>query len=71
MAGLDTEENSVVDEASLDCPYCGENISVLIDSSVEEQEYYEDCSVCCVPILFLVTIDVVKNINLIVKRDDE
>jgi hypothetical protein len=37
---------------SIDCPYCGELIEVLIDSSVDCQEYIEDCSVCCRPIIF-------------------
>ena len=34
------------------CPYCWETISVLIDSSVAEQQYVEDCEVCCNPIEF-------------------
>ena len=29
------------------CPYCGEPIEVLVDSSVESQHYIEDCQVCC------------------------
>lgn len=33
------------------CPYCGESIELLIDCSVEEQEYIEDCFVCCRPII--------------------
>ncbi len=33
------------------CPYCGERISVLIDTSVDSQQYIEDCEVCCRPIL--------------------
>ena len=33
------------------CPYCGEPIEVLVDPSVEDQEYIEDCSVCCRPII--------------------
>lgn len=33
-----------------DCPYCGEPIELLIDCSVAEQDYVEDCSVCCSPI---------------------
>lgn len=32
------------------CPYCGESIELLIDTSCERQEYIEDCSVCCRPI---------------------
>lgn len=31
------------------CPYCGEMITLLLDLSVEEQSYIEDCSVCCQP----------------------
>jgi len=37
-------------EQAISCPYCGETISVLIDCSVEQQEYIEDCQVCCRPI---------------------
>ena len=37
-------------ENDMHCPYCGELITVLIDCSVEQQEYIEDCQVCCRPI---------------------
>ena len=33
------------------CPYCGEHIELLIDTSITEQEYVEDCEVCCRPIV--------------------
>jgi len=39
------------------CPYCGETIEVLIDCSVPEQHYIEDCQVCCRPINFGVSVD--------------
>jgi len=32
------------------CPYCWENISMLLDSSIKETTYIEDCEVCCRPI---------------------
>lgn len=32
------------------CPYCWEEISMLLDSSVPKQIYIEDCEVCCRPI---------------------
>ena len=32
------------------CPYCGENISMLIDLNFNNQKYIEDCEVCCRPI---------------------
>ena len=31
------------------CPYCWEEISMLLDSSVRKQTYIEDCEVCCNP----------------------
>ena len=32
------------------CPYCGEQISMVLDLSVRRQSYVEDCEVCCNPI---------------------
>jgi len=32
------------------CPYCGEEISTSIDTSVDHGQYVEDCEVCCNPI---------------------
>ena len=29
------------------CPYCDENISMLIDLNFNNQLYTEDCEVCC------------------------
>jgi hypothetical protein len=34
----------------IDCPYCGEVITVMLDESGGEQRYIEDCQVCCRPI---------------------
>ena len=43
--------------ADIDCPYCGERIEILLDASAGEQDYIEDCQVCCRPITVHVTID--------------
>ena len=32
------------------CPYCWEQISMLLDVSVGSEKYIEDCEVCCNPI---------------------
>lgn len=32
------------------CPFCWEDISMLLDGSVRQQKYIEDCEVCCNPI---------------------
>ena len=42
---------------TISCPYCGEHIDILIDGSLPEQEYVEDCQVCCRPIVLNVTVD--------------
>jgi len=38
------------DTSRQSCPYCGEMIELVIDCSLGEQSYIEDCSVCCRPI---------------------
>ena len=32
------------------CPFCWEEISMLLERSREVQNYIEDCEVCCQPI---------------------
>jgi|TARA_R110001583_G_scaffold5434_4_gene29129 hypothetical protein len=39
------------------CPYCGERVELLVDSSEGEQLYTEDCEVCCQPMVVSVAID--------------
>ncbi len=39
-----------MDEHFFQCPYCWEQISMLIDTSQREQSYIEDCEICCNPI---------------------
>jgi len=46
-----------ISETNISCPYCGESISVLVDDSVPEQSYVEDCQVCCRPIVLDVIVD--------------
>lgn len=41
----------------LSCPYCGEEIQIVVDCSVSGQDYIEDCQVCCRPISLYVTIE--------------
>ena len=43
-------------ERTIGCPYCGEAISILVDESLPEQQYTEDCQVCCRPIVLDVTV---------------
>ncbi|MBB3104953.1 CPXCG motif-containing cysteine-rich protein [Azomonas macrocytogenes] len=29
------------------CPYCGEQVETVLDLSAGDQQYIEDCPVCC------------------------
>jgi hypothetical protein len=57
--GLDEErppsDGTADREAIVDCPYCGEPNTIALDpGSGEDQEYVEDCQVCCRPWLMYV-----------------
>ena len=38
-------------EVRVQCPYCWERFTLLIDTSIDSQEYVEDCEICCRPML--------------------
>lgn len=40
----------LIDTRTITCPHCGETIEIVLDLSVPDQSYIEDCSVCCRPI---------------------
>ncbi|NNK39188.1 MAG: CPXCG motif-containing cysteine-rich protein [Winogradskyella sp.] len=44
-----------MEEYFFQCPYCWEEISMLIDLSQSQQSYIEDCEICCNPIQLNVT----------------
>jgi len=46
VAGSDTLERFL----DIECPYCGELITIRVDLSAGSQTYIEDCQVCCQPI---------------------
>jgi len=60
----------VMEAKLLMCPYCGESFTVLVDCSMDEQNYIEDCQVCCQPIVLDVNITGEK-VMLQARREDE
>lgn len=46
-----------MEEHFFQCPYCWEDISMLIDVSQHQQTYIEDCEVCCNPIQISATVN--------------
>jgi DNA-directed RNA polymerase subunit RPC12/RpoP len=59
------------EEMTISCPYCGESINVSIEQSDMNQEYIEDCQVCCRPIIFQVQQSDTHSVQLIVKHENE
>ena len=49
------------------CPYCGEPVQLLVDSSAGAQHYIEDCQVCCRPMV----VDVLDTEPVTVRLRDE
>lgn len=57
---------------NVDCPYCGEPFETLVDSSAGNQDYIEDCPVCCRPIEFHLAVGHDGEIlSLTTQRDDD
>jgi len=47
----------MLDSQDIECPYCGEVIGLLLDTSAGSQRYIEDCHVCCRPITVVLDVD--------------
>jgi Cysteine-rich CPXCG len=62
----------MLETARLECPFCGECFETLADISGGDQDYIEDCPVCCRPIEFhLVTGADGELLSLTIRRDDD
>ena len=62
----------MLDTQKAHCPYCGELIELVIDTSQEQQEYIEDCSVCCRPISVTISVSqAMAEVSLILRGEDE
>ena len=58
-------------EKDIGCPYCGEVITVLIDPSDADNNYIEDCQVCCRPINFHISLSLDNEVLINVSNDDD
>lgn len=62
---------NLLEPCTLSCPYCGENIEILVDLSAGDQQYVEDCPVCCKPMNLAITIDNDRFPQITARSDDE
>jgi len=62
---------SLQETVEIECPYCGERITLLIDCTAGSQDIIEDCQVCCRPINLHVAVEEDGLPAVKVRRDDE
>jgi len=55
----------------IECPYCAEQIEIVVDASNGQQQYIEDCSVCCRPIYLTVSVSDRRDIQVQVLDEDD
>jgi hypothetical protein len=60
-----------INEKNISCPYCGEQISILVDDSLPEQHYVEDCQVCCRPMVLNVSVDAEGDVMVDARSENE
>ncbi|MDZ7784267.1 MAG: CPXCG motif-containing cysteine-rich protein [Halioglobus sp.] len=53
------------------CPYCGETIEIVLDCSVDSQQYIEDCQVCCRPFEVVAEIDENGEVHVTLYHENE
>lgn len=63
--------DGTLEPRTVGCPYCGESIEVLIDSTDAQQQYIEDCQVCCRPIEFFIGVEVNGELYVSVAHENE
>lgn len=62
----------MLDEFTIDCPWCGEQFVSLVDTSLGNQTYVEDCQICCQPILFTLSLDTISGqVTLHTRREND
>jgi hypothetical protein len=62
---MNVEETVVVQ-----CPYCAQSFEVLVDCSIEQQEYIEDCEVCCRPVTLVVNVSTEGAVSVETRGED-
>jgi hypothetical protein len=65
-------DGTVDTEATVVCPYCGEENEIALDpGSGESQEYIEDCQVCCRPWRVVVSYEGTGEVHVHVEASDD
>ncbi len=59
-------------EQRITCPHCGHHLFVMLDTTLGDQDYYDECPACCKEIHYNMHIEKKKKkVQLAVDSDDE
>lgn len=58
-------------EQRIDCPYCGEPLTLLVDEGDLGVDYIEDCQVCCRPMVVSACLDGQGDLAVSARREDD
>ncbi|GEM_PF-602474 len=53
----------MIEDIDIDCPYCGEVNTLNVDVLAGNQQYTEDCKVCCQPIAIRLSADIENGVT--------
>ena len=59
------------ESARINCPYCGEPIEITVDVSAGQQDYIEDCQVCCKPMQVRIRVSAEGTSSIDVRSEDD
>lgn len=55
----------------IQCPYCGEEITVVADGANAGHQYIEDCEVCCRPITLALSVSETGDFRIATRDENE
>ena len=56
---------------AIHCPYCGERLDLAVDASAGDQDYIEDCHVCCRPMQLRLRVQDAGDVQVRALHQDE
>ncbi len=60
-----------IESVEIQCPYCWESFEIAVDCSIVNQNYIEDCQVCCKPIDMTIDLSNEEEIKVMVRSENE
>lgn len=58
-----------LEEIAAICPWCGSEITIVVDVSAGAQSYVEDCQICCAPMVVTMELDAEGDLRVELTRE--